>query len=165
MGPSLSSRGRAARSPSSSPVPGPLRSSLSSTSRRRVLASVRGQRGAAYMMRSDRGMVSLSSGRVIRRQRRLLPNLRLHQFHRPSGGTSGELGLIRGVAHYSLFSYMNSYKMSRVICSIYIKQTMLCLMPTYEQRRSVLPWHDGPPAWPCKLSISEARRERRRRRD
>ena len=46
---------------------------------------------AAYMMRSDRGMVSLSRRRVVRRNDRL-PMLRLHQFHRPSDGTSGELG-------------------------------------------------------------------------
>jgi hypothetical protein len=47
------------------------------------------------MIRSDRGMVSQSSVRVIRRKRDLLPNLRLHQFHRPSDGTSGELGFMR----------------------------------------------------------------------
>ena len=47
------------------------------------------------MMRSDRGMVSLSGVRVIRRKRDLLLHLRLHQFHRPSDGTSGELGFMR----------------------------------------------------------------------
>ena len=40
-------------------------------------------------------MVSLSGVRVIRRKRDLLLHLRLHQFHRPSDGTSGELGFMR----------------------------------------------------------------------
>jgi hypothetical protein len=70
--------------------------------------------GAAYMMRSDRGMVSLSRGRVIRRKRRLLPDLRLHQFRRPSDGTSGELGFIRPRSRFSfllheLLQDVNSY--------------------------------------------------------
>jgi hypothetical protein len=72
------------------------------------------------MMRSDKGeMVSLSIGGVIRRKRRLLPKARLHQFHRPSDGTSGELGFIRPRSSFSfLLIYMNSYKMSMAICLI-----------------------------------------------
>jgi hypothetical protein len=85
------------------------------------------------MMRSDRGMVSLSSGRVIRRKRRLLPNLRLHHFHRPSDGTSGELGFIRPRSSLSFLLYANSYKMSRVVCLSLVKQIVICLMTKYEQ--------------------------------
>jgi hypothetical protein len=64
------------------------------------------------MMRSDRGTVSLSSGRVIRRKRHLLPNLRLHQFHRPSDGTSGELGFIqrRSSFFYQLSQFLKDVK-------------------------------------------------------
>ena len=112
MGPLESSRGRAERSLSSSPVRGPSEVEASSTSRRWVLASVRGQR--------------------------------------------------RGCLHDAT----DSYKMSRVICLIRFKQLMLCFTcRKYEQHTSALSWHDEPPAWPRKLSISEAQRERRRRRD
>ena len=46
-------------------------------------------------------MVSLSGARVIRRKRDLLLHLRLHQFHRPSDGTSGELGFMRPRSSFS----------------------------------------------------------------
>jgi hypothetical protein len=56
MGPLESSRGRAARLPFIlSLVLGPLRLSPPQHLAAGVLASVRGQRGAAYMMRSDKG--------------------------------------------------------------------------------------------------------------
>jgi hypothetical protein len=70
---------------------------------------------AAYMMRSDRGMVSPSSGRVIRRKQRLLPNLRLHQFHRPSDGTSAELVIL-------LSTTTIPTRCQGSICLVFIKQ-------------------------------------------
>jgi len=94
-------------------------------------------------------MVSLSGVCVIRRKRDLLPHLRLHQFHRPSDGTSGELGFMRPRSSFSL--YTNSYKMSRVICLIRVKQIMFCFTcRKYERHTSLLSWHDEPPVWPCK---------------
>jgi hypothetical protein len=94
-------------------------------------------------------MVSLSGVRVIRRKRDLLLHLRLHQFHRPSDGTSGELGFMRPRSSFSL--YTNSYKMSRVICLIRVKQIMFCFIcRKYERHTSLLSWHDEPPVWPCK---------------
>jgi hypothetical protein len=74
---------------------------------------------AAYMMRSDRGMVSPSSGRVIRRKQRLLPNLRLHQFHRPSDGTSGELGFVSAELVILLST---TTRCQGSICLVFIKQ-------------------------------------------
>ena len=115
MGPLESSRGRAERSPLSSPVRGPLRSSLLNISPLGNLLPYVVSAEAAYMMRSDRGMVSLSGVRVIRRKRDLLLHLRLHQFHRPSDGTSGELGFMRPRSSFSFLLYhellqdVNSY--------------------------------------------------------
>jgi hypothetical protein len=103
------------------------------------------------MMRSDRGMVSLSGVRVIRRKRDLLLHLRLHQFHRPSDGTSGELGFMRPRSSFSFLLYTNFYKMSRVICLIRVKQIMFCFIcRKYERHTSLLSWHDEPPVWSCK---------------
>ena len=166
MGPLESSRGRAERSPLSSPVRGPLRSSLLNISPLGNLLPYVVSAEAAYMMRSDRGMVSLSGVRVIRRKRDLLLHLRLHQFHRPSDGTSGELGFMRPRSSFSFLLYTNSYKMSTVICLIsHQTNSTLFQVSKYEQQTSALSWHDEPPAWPCELSISKARRGRRRRRD
>src|SRR6516162_1595204 len=96
-------------------------------------------------------MVSLSGVRVIRRKRDLLLHLRLHQFHRPSDGTSGELGFMRPRSSFSFLLYTNSYKMSRVICLIRVKQIMFCFIcRKYERHTSLLSWHDEPPVWPCK---------------
>ena len=95
--------------------------------------------------------MSLSGVRVIRRKRDLLLHLRLHQFHRPSDGTSGELGFMRPRSSFSFLLYTNSYKMSRVICLIRVKQIMFCFIcRKYERHTSLLSWHDEPPVWPCK---------------
>jgi hypothetical protein len=119
---------------------------------------------AAYMMRSDRGMVSLSGVCVIRRKRDLLLHLRLHQFHRPSDGTS-ELGFMQ--PRSSFFSLL--YQFLQDVNSYLFDQCQTNSAPfqvfKYEQHTPALSWHDQPPAWPCKLSISKARRGRRRRRD
>ena len=120
---------------------------------------------AAYMMRLDRGMVSLSGVRVIRRKRDLLLHLRLHQFHRPSDGTSGELGFMQPSSSFSSLLYeflqdVNSYLFDQCQTNNAPFQVF-----KYEQHTPALSWHDEPPAWPCKLSISKARRGRRRRRD
>src|SRR5215469_7400511 len=105
-------------------------------------------------------MVSLSIGRVIRRKRRLLPRARLHQFHRPSDGTSGELGFIRPRSSFSFLLYEFPRDVKNHLFD-HIKQTIPRLMLKYERHTSVPFGHDWPPAWPCKLSIiSEARRRR-----
>ena len=165
MGPLESSRGRAERSPLSSPVRGPLRSSLLNISPLGNLLPYVVSAEAAYMMRSDRGMVSLSGVRVIRRKRDLLLHLRLHQFHRPIDGTSGELGFMQPRSSFSSLLYeflqdVNSYLFDQCQTNNDLFQVFKC-----EQHTPALSCHDEPPAWPCKLSISKARRGRRRRRD
>jgi hypothetical protein len=73
-----------------------------------------------------------------------LPNLRLHQFHRPSDGTSGELGFIQP---RSSFSYQLP-QLSQDVKSLFVWSTsnkqLLCLMYKYEQHTASLLWHDGP---------------------
>ena len=165
MGPSLSSRGRAARSPSSSPFPWPSEVEPPHHLAAGYLLPYVVSAEAAYMMRSDRGMVSLSGVRVIRRKRDLLLHLRLHQFHRPSDGTSGELGFMQPRSSFSSLLYeflqdVNSYLFDQCQTNNDLFQVFKC-----EQHTPALSCHDEPPAWPCKLSISKARRGRRRRRD
>ena len=50
---------------------------------------------------------------MVRRSDRL-PMLRLHQFHRPGDGTSGELGFIRPRSSSSFLLYMNPNNTSSV---------------------------------------------------
>jgi hypothetical protein len=106
MGPLLSRRGRAASSPSilssclASEVE-PLPQHLAAGYLLPYVVSAE----AAYMMRSDRGMVSLSRDAWFARNDPL-PMLRLHHFHRPSDGTSGESLASFGLARHSLFSYI-----------------------------------------------------------
>ena len=82
-------------------------------------------------------MVSLSIGRVIRRKRRLLPRARLHQFHRPSDGTSGELGFIRPRSSFSFLLYEFPRDVKNYLFD-QIKQIIPCVMLKHEWHTSVL---------------------------
>ena len=155
MGPLLSSRGRAARSPSPSPVPGPLASEFE------PLLNI-SPRGTCFRTWSARSClhdgvrkgepVSLSRRRVVRQKR---PTAYVTASPIPP---SQRRDLGRARLHSASLvipvSYLNSYKMSRVY-----------LFDLYQTNNVFLSWHDRSPAWSRKLSISEAQRERRRRRD
>ena len=96
--------------------------------------------GAAYMMVSERGTVSLSRDAWFARNDRL-PMLRLHQFHRPSDGTSGELGLIQPRSSSFFLLYTNHNNMSSVcLFDRYRTNNSFCLMWKYEQHTSLLSW-------------------------
>ena len=97
-------------------------------------------------------MVSLSGVRVIRRKRDLLPYISYGFTNSTAPATGPRESLAScGLARHSLSCYTNSYKMSRVICLIRVKQIMFCFIcRKYERHTSLLSWHDEPPVWPCK---------------
>ena len=129
MGPLLSSRGRAARSPSPSPVPGPLASELE------PLLNI-SPRGTCFRTWSARSClhdgvrkgepVSLSRRRVVRQKR---PTAYVTASPIPPSQRR-DLGRARlhSASLVILVSYLNSYKMSSSICLIDIKQTMFCFL-------------------------------------
>ena len=148
MGPSLSSRELAAYSPIASTRSNFWSARLSpspqSSRRLEVLASVRGQRRAAYMMASKEGeLVSLSSVAWFAGSDQLRM-LRLHQFHRPHKRREPrqELELQPNGLSLPILSHLRIR--SIVICLIKSKQTTmtsriiyhiaatwLCWQPTY----------------------------------
>src|SRR6516225_7474289 len=156
MGPLLSSRGRAARSPSPSPVPGPLASEFE------PLLNI-SPRGTCFRTWSARSClhdgvrkgepVSLSRRRVVRQKR---PTAYVTASPIPP---SQRRDLGRARLHSASLvipvSYLNSYKMSRVY-----------LFDRYQTDNVLLYWHDQLARLVAQaVNLRSPKGGRRRRRD